>query len=171
MLSFLTMSRRTLILLAGLGSLALFLGALGFQYWVGLLPCTMCLWQRWPHRIAIGLAIVGVAIPHAVITWLGALSMVVNAGIALLHTGVERAWWQGPQVCGANAAQDLGGLSMEDLFDTTTGPTIVLCTDVAWMFAGLSMASWNGIFSLVLAAVWIMAARRKATAEQTSPPG
>lgn len=156
-----TMSRRNLILLAGLGSLALFGGALAFQYIGGLLPCTMCLWQRWPHRIAIGLAVVGVAVPHAVIAWLGALSMGINAGIALLHTGVERAWWDGPQVCGSNAAQDLGSLSTEDLFDTTTGPVIVLCNEAAWMFAGLSMASWNGIFCVVLAGIWIAAARAK----------
>ncbi len=156
------MSRRGLIILAGLGSLGLFLGALYFQYVVGLLPCVMCLWQRWPHRIAIALAVVGVAVPHAIVAWLGALSALVGAGLALLHTGVERAWWQGPQVCGASAAQDLGSLSTEDLFDTTSGPQLVLCNEVAWEFLGLSMASWNGLVCLVLAAIWVMAARRTA---------
>lgn len=155
------LTRRHFILIAGLGSVALFGGALWFQYWVGLLPCTMCLWQRWPHRIAIGLAVVGVVFPRAIIAWLGALSMLVNAGISLLHTGVERAWWDGPQVCGAGAAQDVGSLSVEDLFDTTTGPVIVLCNEAAWMFAGLSMASWNGVFCLVLAGIWVTAARRQ----------
>ncbi len=154
------LSRRHLIVIAGLGSVALFGGALWFQYWIGLLPCTMCLWQRWPHRIAIGLAVVGVVVPRAVIAWLGALSMLVNAGLALLHTGVERAWWDGPQVCSAAAAQDVGALSVEDLFDTTTGPVIVLCNEAAWIFAGLSMASWNGLFSLILMGIWVMAARR-----------
>lgn len=153
-------TRRNLIALAGLGSLGLFLGALYFQYVVGLLPCVMCMWQRWPHRIAIALAVIGVAIPNAVIAWLGALSALVGAGLALLHTGVERAWWDGPQVCGASAAQDVGSLSMEQLFDTTTGPQIVLCNEAAWMFAGLSMASWNGLICLGLAGIWVMAARR-----------
>lgn len=155
------MTRRNLILLAGFGSAALFGGALYFQYWVGLLPCTMCLWQRWPHRIAMGLALVGVVFPRAVIAWLGGLTMAVNAGIALLHTGVELRWWEGPQVCGAGAAQDVGSLSMEDLFDTTTGPQIVMCNEAAWHFAGLSMASWNGIFCVVLAGIWIKAALTK----------
>ena len=154
------LTRRHVIALAGLGSAALFLGALYFQYWVGLLPCTMCLWQRWPHRIAMALALVSLAFPRAIIAWFGALSMVVNAGIALLHTGVERGWWDGPQVCGAAAAQDVGSLSVEDLFDTTSGPVIVLCNEAAWIFAGLSMASWNGIFCLALAALWVRAARR-----------
>lgn len=155
-----SVTRRHLIGLAGLGSLGLLLGAFYFQYVVGLLPCVMCLWQRWPHRIAIALAVVGVAVPNAVVAWLGALSALVGAGLALLHTGVERAWWDGPQVCGASAAQDVGSLSVEDLFDTTSGPRIVLCNEAAWHFLGLSMASWNGLICLVLAGFWIAAARR-----------
>ena len=156
------MTRRTLIVLAGLGSAALFGGALAFQYIGELLPCVMCLWQRWPHRIAIALAILGVAVPRAIIAWLGALCMAVGAGLALLHTGVEREWWQGPQVCGASAAQDVGSLSPEQLFDTTSGPRLVLCNEVAWEFLGLSMASWNGLFCLVLLGIWVAAALRKA---------
>ena len=156
------LTRRHLIAIAGLGSLALFLGALYFQYVVGLLPCVMCLWQRWPHRIAIALAVLGLAIPNAIIAWLGAASALVGAGLALLHTGVERAWWDGPQVCGASAAQDLGSLSVDELFDTTSGPQLVLCNEAAWHFLGLSMASWNGLICLALAAIWIAAALRKA---------
>jgi disulfide bond formation protein DsbB len=156
------LTRRHLIAIAGLGSLALFLGALYFQYVVGLLPCVMCMWQRWPHRIAIALAALGLAIPNAIIAWLGAASALVGAGLALLHTGVERAWWDGPQVCGASAAQDLGSLSVDELFDTTSGPQLVLCNEAAWHFLGLSMASWNGLICLALAAIWIAAALRKA---------
>jgi disulfide bond formation protein DsbB len=135
---------------------------LAFQYIGGLMPCALCLWQRWPHRVAIVVAALGVAVPHWVIAALGALSMAVSVGIALLHTGVERAWWNGPSVCGANAAQDLGSLSATDLFDTTSGPLLVLCNEAAWTFAGLSMASWNGVVSLGLFAIWVMAARARA---------
>jgi disulfide bond formation protein DsbB len=31
---------------------------------------------------------------------------------------------------------------------------------VAWSLAGLSMASWNAVLSLALAALWLAAARR-----------
>ncbi|MEX3015132.1 disulfide bond formation protein B [Gymnodinialimonas hymeniacidonis] len=157
-----TLTRRHLIAVAGLGSFGLFLGALYFQYVVGLLPCTMCLWQRWPHRVAIVLSVIGVAIPNAIIALLGAVTALVGAGLALLHTGVEREWWDGPQVCGASAAQDVGALTPEQLFDTTSGPQLVLCNEVAWEFLGLSMASWNGLICLGLAVIWLMAARRPA---------
>jgi membrane protein YqaA with SNARE-associated domain len=43
------MNRNSLVLLAMLGSAALLGGAFFFQFGVGLLPCQLCLWQRWPH--------------------------------------------------------------------------------------------------------------------------
>ncbi len=41
------------------GSAALLLGALAFQHWGGLQPCVLCLWQRWPHVVAIAAGFVG----------------------------------------------------------------------------------------------------------------
>jgi len=38
---------------AAIGSIALLGGAYYFQYVVGLAPCDLCLWQRYPHMIAI----------------------------------------------------------------------------------------------------------------------
>ncbi len=154
---------RALIALAGLGSLVILGAAFGFQYIGGLAPCAMCLWQRWPHAAAIALAGIGAALPSAWIAGLGALSMVGNAGISLYHTGVERDWWVGPNTCGQSAAQDLSELSASALLDTTSGPELVLCNQVAWEFLGLSMASWNGLICLGLAGIWIMATRAKAS--------
>ncbi|RYD85948.1 MAG: disulfide bond formation protein B, partial [Sphingomonadales bacterium] len=44
---------RTAQLVALFLPLALIAGALGSQYFVGLFPCEMCHWQRWPHYAAI----------------------------------------------------------------------------------------------------------------------
>lgn len=135
--------------------------AFGFQYLGGLLPCAMCLWQRWPHAVAVALGAAGAVVPNALIAGLGGLSMLTNAGIALYHTGVERAWWEGPQTCASAAAQDLTSMSASDLLATDTGPRIVLCDEVAWEFLGLSMASWNGLACLALAAIWVAAVRAR----------
>jgi disulfide bond formation protein DsbB len=151
------METKFLIAIAGAGSAALLLGAFGFQYLGGLAPCAMCLWQRWPHAVAIVLAAVGIALPHALVALAGALSMLAGAGIALLHTGVERGWWSLNLAC-TGGAEDLGAMDVTALLDPTQGAGIVLCTEVAWSFLGLSMASWNGLASLVLGGVWIAAA-------------
>lgn len=157
-----TLSRRHYIALAAIGSAAILLTAFGFQYIGGLLPCAMCLWQRWPHAAAIALGALGAVIPSAWIAGLGALSMVGNAGISLYHTGVERDWWEGPTSCSGGGGQDLGALSVEDLLNPEVGTGIVMCDEVAWEMFGLSMASWNGLVCLGLAAVWLLAIRARA---------
>ena len=57
------MSRTTLALLAAAGSVGLLLGALAFQYIGGLAPCVVCIWQRWPHVVALILRFVSHQIP------------------------------------------------------------------------------------------------------------
>ncbi|MEM9317550.1 MAG: disulfide bond formation protein B [Pseudomonadota bacterium] len=151
--------------LATLGSAALLAAAFGFQYIGGFLPCAMCLWQRWPHVAAIAIGAVGIALPRAWIAGLGALTMAGNASLGLYHTGVERNWWDGPNVCGGSAAQDLGGMSGADLLDFGTGPQIVLCDEAALHILGLSMASWNALACAALALLWLFAARRGAVSD------
>ena len=155
-------TRRTLILLAAGGSAAMLLAAFGFQYIGGLAPCAMCLWQRWPHAAAIAIGAVGLAVPSAVVAGLGAFAMLGNAGIALYHTGVDRDWWEGPSTCSGGGG-DLGSMDVADLLNPDVGSGIVMCDEVAWEMFGLSMASWNGIACLVLAAIWIAAARTRAS--------
>lgn len=152
------MKRKHLMALAGAGSAAMLLGAFGFQHIGGLAPCAMCLWQRWPHAVAVALGALGLALPRAVVALAGAVSMLTGAGIALLHTGVEREWWTLNLTC-TGGGQDLGAMDINALLDPTQGEAIVLCTEVAWSMLGLSMASWNGIASLALAGLWLAAAR------------
>lgn len=155
------MTRTRLILLAAAGSAALLLGALAFQYLGGLAPCKLCIWQRWPHGLAIaagGLALL--AAPRLFAT-LGAAAASVGAGIALYHTGIERHWWAGPESCTGSGG--LGGLSGTDLLSMEGPLGVVLCDEVAWEMWGLSMASWNGLLSLGLVALWLLAARAQAS--------
>lgn len=153
------MTPQTKMLLAAFGSLALLAGAFVFQT-LGYAPCKLCLWQRWPHAAAV--AIGGLVLflgPWVLLGVLGALSALTTAGIGVYHTGVERGWWQGPTSC-SGGGNDLGGLSGQDLLSLDTPINVVMCDEVAWAFAGLSMASWNALASLGLAVIWISALRR-----------
>lgn len=156
-------SRRTLVVLAGTGSFALLLGAWFFQYALGYAPCAMCYWQRWPHIAAVVIAVLAAArLPSGVAMAIGAaggLAAASTAGIGIYHTGVERAWWPGPASC-SGAGPDLGSLSGADLLDPTAAAPIVMCDEVAWQFLGLSMASWNAVASLGLAAIWALSVWR-----------
>lgn len=152
------MTRRNLMLLAAFGSLALLLGAFGFQM-LGYAPCKLCIWQRWPHGAAIAAGGLVLALgPLALLGVLGALSAATTGAIGVYHTGVERGWWQGPTSC-TGTGDTLSGLSGGELLSLDAPVDIVLCDEVAWAFAGLSMASWNAVISFALAAIWIKALR------------
>ena len=147
------------MLAAAFGSFALLAGAFVFQA-LGYAPCKLCIWQRWPHGAAIAVGLL-VLVTGPLVLWgvAGALSAATTSGIGVYHTGVERGWWEGPSTCtgGGNA---LSGMSGADLLSVDVPVDIVMCDEVAWAFAGLSMASWNAVFSLVLAAIWVKALTR-----------
>jgi disulfide bond formation protein DsbB len=150
--------RKTLILLASAGSLALLLGALAFQHLGGLAPCKLCLWQRWPHGAAVAVGLAALVLPGRLWPALGALAAAVAAGLGLYHSGVEQGWWPGPGTCSAGS---VAGLSPEDLLDQILSAPVVRCDEIAWSLAGLSMASWNALLSLCLVALWLAAARAR----------
>jgi len=137
-----------------LGSLALLLGALAFQYLGGLAPCHLCILQRWPHAAAIALGLLLLAWPRRWLALAAALAVLVGAGIAAYHVGVEQGWWQGPATC---TAPEPGAQSSGDLLDQILATPVVLCDQVAWSLWGISMAGWNAILSLGLAWLWLRA--------------
>ncbi|SFH33489.1 Disulfide bond formation protein DsbB [Palleronia marisminoris] len=148
------MTARSLMILAAAGSAALLLGAYTFQA-LGYAPCKLCLWQRWPHGVAILVGVVAIFYARAVTAVVGALAALTTAGFGIYHTGVERGWWEGPSSCSGGG--DLSGLSGADMLSTETLDKVVMCDEVAWAFAGLSMASWNAVASFALACIWAAA--------------
>lgn len=151
------MTSRNLALLAGLGSIALLLGALGFQYIGGMPPCKMCYWQRYPHVIAGFIWAVTWAFGHRALYALAALSTAVTSAIGAYHTGVERDWWEGPTTCTSGS---IDGLSTDDLLAQIMDAPLVRCDEVPWELFTLSMASWNMLASALLCGLWLMAWKR-----------
>lgn len=150
------MNARFVTTTAALGSAALLLGALGFQYLGELPPCKMCYWQRYPHMAA---ALIGVLcywryLP--VLAWLGATATAITAAIGIFHAGVERALWEGPSTCSSGSIE---GLSADALLSQIMNAPLVRCDEVAWSVAGISMAGWNAIFSIALVGLWVLSTR------------
>jgi disulfide bond formation protein DsbB len=136
-------------LLAALGSGALLGGAYYFQYVVGLSPCEMCYWQRWPHAAAIVFAALAFTAPAASsrssnLTLLAALCIAVSGVIGVYHAGVEAKVFEGFTQCTATGK----GLSNADLLKQITHAPLIRCDEVQFRFLGISMAGWNAILSL-----------------------
>jgi disulfide bond formation protein DsbB len=156
---------------AGLGG-ATILGAWYFQYGLGLQPCPLCLEQRYAYYFAIPLALMvalGVsagASRKVLIAALAAIAagMLWNAGLGAYHAGVEWKWWAGPQDCGG-ALSDLG--TAGGLLKRLESIRVVRCDEIPWSFLGLSLAGYNVLISLALAAI---AAWGALAAYRTLPP-
>lgn len=128
------------------------------QYLGGLQPCELCLWQRYPYAVLIGLSGLGLGLarvpgmPRSVLALIAAgaaLAMVTDAGIAVFHVGVEHHWWAGLAACSGPAGT---AQTVEALARQLEATPVVRCDQIAWSFAGISMAGYNVVASTVLAA-------------------
>lgn len=138
------------------GPVVLLAAAFGFQYFGELAPCPLCIWQRWPHAAAIAIGILFFLWRRPPIAALTALALACGTGIAGYHVGVENGWWPGLSTC-AGASLDI--TSGADLLDFSQPVNVIRCDEVAWSFAGLSMAAWNGLASAALVFIWLALAR------------
>jgi disulfide bond formation protein DsbB len=157
----LSTSRISALFLLGASAGSL-LAAFFFQYVVGLQPCVLCIWQRWPYAVVIALSIASLAVTtdahklRAALLALSGVALLVGGGVAVFHVGVEQHWWTGTSGCGVTATAD----SIDALRAQIMAAPVVRCDQVAWSLFGISMAGYNILISLVLAAVAFFAARR-----------
>jgi disulfide bond formation protein DsbB len=140
------------------GGILTILGAYYFQYVLGYRPCPLCLEQRIAYYVAIPLAamiLLGLSVGSSRKVMTLALlaiaaAMLWNAGLGVYHSGVEWQWWQGPQDCSGAAPDFSSGGSILDQINRTR---VVRCDEAAWRFLGLSLAGYNVLISLALAAI------------------
>jgi disulfide bond formation protein DsbB len=52
-------------------------------------------------------------------------------------------------------------VSADDLLAQIMAAPLVRCDDIPWQLAGISMAGWNAIVSIVLCGLWLMALKRR----------
>jgi len=141
------------------------LAAMAFEYWPGLAPCALCLWQRWPYWVAAGLALLALPAPPRLRAWLlgaAGLAVAVSGGIAALHVGVEQGWWPSPLP--ACLAPGVGaGASIDDLLQNLTPLPTKPCDEPAYLIPGLplSVAAMNLIYAALLAGWTLHQARRE----------
>jgi disulfide bond formation protein DsbB len=134
------------------------LGAWFFEYALNLPPCPLCLEQRLPYHMVIPLS--GLM---AIAASVGAppkllkvgfivimLAMLAGAGLAAYHAGIEWRWWPGPADCSGPVTDiKAGGPLVEQLQSVN----IARCDEAPWRLFGLSLAGYNVLISLAVAAL------------------
>jgi disulfide bond formation protein DsbB len=150
--------------LVTLGAVAALAAAFTAEYGFGLLPCTVCFWQR---------------VPYAMTALLGALSLMpavaqrerrvvlfhlvgllaIDAGLAFYHVGVEVHWWPGPAYCSGGGG---AGISLGDLAKALGKAGSPSCDQPTYLFGGpISIAGYNLMLASLLTAFALFAALKK----------
>ncbi len=125
---------------------ALLAGAWGSQLIGGLFPCEMCLWQRWPHYAAVGLALAAFLLRGnrlgKILVAMAGFAILTSGIIGVVHAGVEYGWWPGFLPCSQAFSR------VEDIMTEVMKAPLVSCNQPQWTFANISLAGFNAIISL-----------------------
>jgi disulfide bond formation protein DsbB len=155
------LSIRSSLFLVGVGILSLG-AAFGSQYIGGLQPCVLCIYQRYPYGVVVGLGLLALLAwrqPKVVVglTLLAAIALFVDAGIAAFHFGVEQHWWEGTTECSSLIDPNL---SLEELKEILQAQPVVPCDIPAWSLFNISMAGYNFLYALAAGLISVVLAFR-----------
>jgi disulfide bond formation protein DsbB len=133
-------------------------GAWFFQLVLEILPCPLCLEQRYAYYLAVPLgALVAIAAARGAPRLLLLVGLIIlalaalgNAGLGTYHAGVEWHFFQGPTDC-TGPVGNLG--SAGNLLERLDTVKVIRCDEVQWRFLGLSLAGYNVLISLLMAAI------------------
>ena len=149
---------------AVLAASAAALGAAFASEWgLGLVPCALCLWERWPYRVLIALSLLVLLLRgRTARAVLGVAALVALAGVGLgtTHVGVEQGWWPSPlPEC---AAPVLGVGTMAERLARMPAHPAKPCDEPTYLVPGisLSMAAMGLGLSLALAGILAISALR-----------
>jgi disulfide bond formation protein DsbB len=146
---------RAVLAAAALAAGAALAVAFGAEWWGGLVPCPLCLVERWPYRAAIAFALIGFILPAALrrvaltLVLLAGLAAVATAGV---HVGVELGFWPSPlPEC---AAPRLGSGSIAERLRNMPERPSKPCDEGVYPIAALpiSFAQANLLYALAFSA-------------------
>lgn len=127
------------------------------ERWGGLVPCALCLWERWPYRLAIllsALALLLAARWSRGLLWLVVAAMLAAGVLGAVHVGVEQGAWPSPLPECAAPALPAGGSLAERLAHMPATPAKP-CDDPTYLLPWLpvSMAAGNLLYALAFALI------------------
>ncbi|MDE2333063.1 MAG: disulfide bond formation protein B [Rhodospirillales bacterium] len=139
--------------------------AMGLERWGGLVPCALCLAERWPWRLAAVIALMGILTPPrraGLMGWVVVLILLAGVALSVVHVGVEWRLWPSPAP-ECQAPQFHAGTIAQRLASLPAKPSRA-CEDATYLIPGLpiSMAMMNLLDSLAVAVglAWFLIRQR-----------
>lgn len=131
-------------------------GAFAFQA-AGIAPCELCLKERLPYYAGMALGAATLAAtaraPRPLVVACFALLAALflfSAGFGAYHAGVEWGFWPGPSDCTGTPQRAADSADFMRQLQTVR---VVRCDVVAIRILGVSLAGWNVVVSLGVAAL------------------
>ena len=135
------------------------INALIAEYVFDILPCQMCLYQRYPYYFIILISLIYIVskkIPLEWYYWTNTLSFAIGLFFSAWHVGIEQKILPGLSGCSStiNLAQ-----SLTELKEQILNQNIITCDEITWSFMGLSAATLNTLlltFLLVINTIFLV---------------
>ena len=146
--------QKLLILIIGLSMISI-VGAFFFQFNLGILPCELCLLQRWPHYIGVTIAVIALVFSTraTIIIFFGSSNSLVGVILSIYHSGIERAIWKGLSSC--SGLNDISGMSTKELLNKILDTPVTKCNEISWSFLGFSLANINLLVFIIIFCSWL----------------
>ena len=128
------------------------------EFYFSLLPCELCVYQRFPYIAVIifaALAIGSGFYDKQKIALLFASIFLVSSFLAFYHSGVEYGVWS----YGGCAKQALPE-TLEKFHSSLAHPMPKSCDEIEWTIFNLSISIYNGVLSLALSIISLYSAVR-----------
>ena len=134
-------------------SSATLIAAFIIQYGLGHQPCKLCIYQRIPYILSIFLIIELIFFKKSEKTTLLLLSLIfiISTILAFYHFGIEQGLFTESFVCESTRFSET--LTKDQLLEQLK-QNLISCKDVSFTILGLSLASINIIFSLILSVIF-----------------
>ena len=124
--------------------------ALIAEYFFEILPCKMCLYQRYPYYFIIIFSLIYLftkKTPLAWYYWIINFSFIIGLFFSLWHVGIEQKILPGLSGC-SNIIEKTS--SLKNLKEQIINQNIINCNEITWSFMGISMATYNSLLLMML---------------------
>ena len=115
-----------------------------------LIPCKMCLYERYTYYALITISLIFIFSKNQnniIFYFLVEIFLLIGVILSLWHLGIENNIISGPQGCSATI-ENIN--SKEDLENFILNRPIVSCDEINWRFLGISIVIYNSLLQIVL---------------------
>ena len=123
------------------------------EYVFNILPCKMCLNQRYPYYFLIFLCLIYLIIKNLnkkIFFFLTEIALFYGLSYSLWHVGIEQKLLSGLEGCSMSFERNI---NLSDLKNQLLEQDIVSCDNINWSFLGISAATINALITLLLLSI------------------